>query len=343
MNTVLWKNFSFYACILFALASLVLPALNTHAGNTTSEPREMTFTNPSEKVEMPADWIKKPVKYEEWAAGADLAVLLDQDFYHIILPLIQRYAKENNMKIAVRESTCGITAGMLADKTVDISGFCCPPGKEDRLPGMKFHTLGIAGEAFLINPANPVGSVTVSQLRNIFRRNIHSWSELKTPSGQPGPVWLIRAIGRLHCSTRPGHWHLLLGEDNLYSLGIKEAESIPDMLSLIADSRGAIGSEELGVVDKFGYTGKVKILKINGYSPTNPADLTSLKYPFYTSYNITTWEGKGVENPKSQGLVKYLMKEVEKLDASGLGFVYSSRLKKAGWKYIGDELVGKPR
>jgi phosphate transport system substrate-binding protein len=336
------RKFLLYVVILFSCAAVLLPVLNTDAGDVHNEMRGKAFTSPSKKLTMPDAWVKKPIKHEEWAKGADIAVSLEQDVYQTILPIIQKYAKEKGLKIAVKEGTCGIAAGMLLNKTVDIGGFCCPAGNEDRLPGIKFHTLGIVGKAYLIHPSNTIDSVSVAQLRDIFRGKVYRWSELKTPKGQPGPDWTIRTIARLHCPTRPGHWHLLLDKDKSFSPETKEVGSIPDMLALVAASRESIGSEVLSMVEKYKYNSKVKILKLDGHSPNNPADVASMKYPFYRTYNITTWEGKEVENLKAQGLVDYLIKETANLDPARFGFVPSSRLKKAGWKYIGNELVGEP-
>ena len=58
----------------------------------------------------------------------DMVVSLDQQMYPAIKPIIDDYAKKNAIKILVKDGTCGISAGMLAKKSVDVGGFCCPPG-----------------------------------------------------------------------------------------------------------------------------------------------------------------------------------------------------------------------
>jgi len=307
------------------------------------KPGSHAFTDPSYKFPMPAEWMKKPIAYEDWAKGADIAVLMDQDIYQTLLPHIEKYAKENNLKIKHREGTCGIAAGMLSRKSLDIGGFCCPAGKEDRLPGLKFHTVGIVGIAFLAHNLNPVENVSVEQLRNIFGGKLYKWSELKDRDGKPGPDWNIKVIGRLHCPARPGHWRLLLDNDKQFSPRMQEVGSIPDMISTVAGTREAVGWEVLSMVEKYKKTGRVKALKVNGYSPNNSNALASGKYPYYRVYNITTWEGKGVENQKARKLVEYLIKEFEKVDPDRFGFVSQSRLRKAGWKFKENELVGEPR
>lgn len=114
------------------------------------------------------------------------------------------------------------------------------------------------------------------------------------------------------------------------------------MIAQVAASRDAIGWEVLTMVEKYRELGKVKPLKIDGYPPNDSAALASFEYPFYRTYNLTTWAGKRVENKHAQQLVDYMIREFEKLDASKYGFVSASRLRQAGWKFNGDELVGEP-
>jgi phosphate transport system substrate-binding protein len=319
-----------------------LVALSFGVAVLAAEPlKGPSFIYPGRTVEMPEWWVKKPIRYEKWADKADVSVTLDQGIYQMILPLIQKYAKQRGLTIAVKEGTCGISAGMLDHKAVDIGGFCCPPGRQDRLPELRFHTLGVVALAFLVHPENPVESVSAIELRNIFQGKLYRWSELKNRNGKPGPQWVIRPIGRFHCPLRPGHWRLLLDNQDLFSPRLYEVGSIPDTIAQVSANKGAIGWEVLGMVEHYKKVGKVKPLRIDGYSPTHGNAIATKRYPFYRTYNITTWEGKGVENPKARALADYLMKEVENLGPE-FGFVPASTLIKAGWKFKGDELIGEP-
>jgi hypothetical protein len=300
------------------------------------------FTDPSDIFRMPPEWVGKPIEYEEWAGKADIAVTLEQDVYHMLLPLIRKFEKENGIKIALKEGTCGISAGMLSRKVVDIGGYCCPPGKEDRLPGLKFHTLGIVAKAFLVHPENPVDTVSVEEIRNIFRGKMYRWSELKIKDRGQGPPLTIKPVGRFHCPLRPGHWRLLLDNENLFSPRLYEVGSMPDMIAAVAANKGAIGWETLGMVEHYRNMGAVKPLRIDGNSPADVKALAAGKYPFYRTYGITTWKGKGVENEKAQALVDYLLKAVEGIDPAVSGLAPASKLRKAGWKFKENELVGEP-
>jgi len=342
MEKILKNNSVLFLLMLLFMVFLASAAAIAHDADNNL--RGETFTDPSKQFPMPGDWIDKRIVYEKEAehADADLAIVMDQDIYYTLLPIIQKFGKDNNLKIFVKEGTCGIAAGMLGKKSVDMGGFCCPPGAEDRLPGVRFHTMGIVATAFFVHPDNPVDNVSSSQLRDIYRGKIFRWSEIKTSSGAPGPDLAIKAIGRLHCQKRPGHWRQILDTDKEFSPRLHEVGSIPDMIAQVATSRDAIGWEVLTMAEKYRNMGTVKPLRIDGYLPSDSAALVSLQYPFYRTYSLSTWVGKNVENKHADQLVEYMKKEFEKLNMDKFGFVSQNRLRKAGWKFKGDELIGEP-
>ncbi|HLA39623.1 MAG TPA: hypothetical protein VJ417_06490, partial [Candidatus Glassbacteria bacterium] len=112
---------------IFMLASTVFPLW---AADSPKDLRGETFSDPSQEFPMPEEWIRKSIEYDEDEKGADLVVVMNQDIYYSLLPVIQRFARENNLKILAREGSCGVAAKMLAGKTADVGSFCCPPGKD---------------------------------------------------------------------------------------------------------------------------------------------------------------------------------------------------------------------
>jgi hypothetical protein len=153
---------------------------------------------------------------------------------------------------------------------------------------------------------------------------------------------MIKPIGRLHCKTRPGHWRLLLDNEDLFSPGLFEVGNIPDMVLQVASIRNAIGHETVWLAtDHYKNKGRVKTLKIDGYAPEDLDALLTGKYPVYKTFNVTTWEGKELKNSNAYKLVTFIKKQIEVLDLS-YGIIPSSRLKKAGWKFKGAELIGEP-
>ncbi|MDP3296351.1 MAG: substrate-binding domain-containing protein [Thermodesulfovibrionia bacterium] len=324
-------------------AALILSAVTFAQQDTLKGLRGPAFSDPSKIQEMPEEWGKQPIKYEASAGDADIAIALDQQMYPALSPFIREYAKSHNLKIAINEGTCGITTGMLSRKTADIGGVCCPPDVTDRFRGLQYHTIGIMSLVIIVHPDNPIDNITFEQAQKIFQGEITRWSELKTADGKKGPDTPIQVITRLHCKIRPGHWRLLLDNEELFTPGITDVGAIPDMIFQVAANQRAIGNELVSMVYQYEKNkGKVKILKINGYNPLELSNLLSLKYPLYHVYSLTTWEEKWVANPKAKKLVDYLMQEVE-LQGSKLYLVPVSQLKKAGWKFKGNELIGEPR
>ncbi len=343
MKTVYKRKKYFYLTLVVCLVSATLYMAMDAGGVKSIKMLTLAFSGPAKQVEMPEEWKKQLIKYQNWAKNADLAISLDQHLYPALLPFINKYAKENGLNIAVKEGTCGISGGLVSGKAVDIAGFCCPPGLSDRLPDLRFHTVGISALALQSNPDNPVDNITFEEAQQIYQRKIIQWSELLTEDGQQGPDIPIYAVMRFHCKKRPGHFRLLLENEDLFSPGVKTVGSIQDVMLQVYGNRGAIGGAETLYMADYQYNQdrRLKPLKINGYSASEPDHLISGKYPLYVVYSITTWEREGVKNPNTQKMVNYLLKEAKNIDKN-LGIVPSDRLREAGWKFDGNELVGEP-
>lgn len=336
MSVFAWKILLIHLAILFSLTVSVHAQHDTVNGLAGPE-----FSDPDKIQEMPEDWMKKPLRYDQSVGKADLVITLDQHLYPALVPIIQKYAKKNNIKAVVNEGTCGISSGMLERKEVDIVGFCCPPDTTDRLPGLKYHTIGIDALALLVHPDNPVENLSVNQARQIFMGEIFRWSEIETSKTDKGLDLPVQPIGRLHCKLRPGHWRLLLDNEDLFSTGILEVGAISDMMSKVASNRASIGYEVLWNLVRYKDKGKVKALNINGHSPYKTESLISGGYPFYRVYNITTWEGKGLENQLAGKLVEYILQHSGDIDEKHR-LAPASLLRKAGWKFKDNELIGIP-
>jgi len=335
-------HFSRFGKVRALVSLLILSSLPLLTSFNRNDPlRGPAFTDPSKTVEMPEDWIRRPIRHAPSLEGYDLVVTLDQHLFTPLRPIIDRYARLKNLRIFVNEGTCGISAGMLARKEVDVGGFCCAPGETDRLPGLRFHTIGIDAIALIVHPENPIEDVTLTQARRIFMGEIHRWSELRTSSGERGPDIPVQPVGRLHCKLRPGHWRLLLDNEDLFSPSLLEVGAIPDMISQVASNPGAIGYEVVWNTIRYRDSGKVKVLRINGVSPLDQDALIKGGYPLYRVYNLTTWHGRGLTNPEAEGLVQYLLESAEDIPREH-NIVPASRLREAGWRFKGDELVGGP-
>lgn len=288
---------------------------------------------------VPSGWVERPVTHQAEAQHADLAISLEQQLYPYLLPLIDEYAKKHALNIVTTKGTCEISADLLFRKAIDVGGFCCAPAGTDRLPGLRFHTLAIAAIALLVHPENPLEDMTLSEARDLFRGKITDWSTFVAPS-TPAVKRTVHPIGRFDSKRRPGHWRLLLDNEELFSPNVLEVGAIEDMVRSVAADPQAIGYETLWMAHRYRATGAVKTLRLSGASPDDPEALAQGRYPLYRVYNITTWEG-AAGNPQAKALVGYLLNRVEQAD-SQFFMVPASRLRASGWQFEGDELVGEP-
>jgi ABC-type phosphate transport system substrate-binding protein len=328
-----------YSPLLLLLPLLMLGGTALAAATDDHDYRHShapTFSDPTKLVAVPAGWEAKPIKHLAKYQDADLVVALGQQSYPLFHDLIPKYARANNLKIVVEQGTCGITSGRLLKKKVDVGAFCCPPGKNDRLPGLKFYSLGISPIALIVNPRNTLDNVSSAQAKAIFEGQVSSWSEI-----DPGNKQFIKPVGRLHCKTRPGHWRALLNSEDDFSPRLFEVGVIPDMMSQVSRSASSVGWETPLMVDRHEKRGKVKMLNIDGHSPSDLDYILTGKYPLYRSYTLTTWTTKSRINDEAVKLIKFLRERIEKTYQE-INFLPVSKLREAGWKFAGEELIGEP-
>lgn len=335
VSGLVWVMVAMVCC----LSSSMADAAERAALEEMSAPE---FSDPAIKSQRPQVWQARPILYDSWGQKADVAVTLDQHQYAALKETIQTFTMKSGLRVAVVEGTCGTSEAMLEKKQVDIAGFCCPPATTDRLPGIRFHTLGISALAILVHHGNPVKSLTVEEVRGIFSGRITHWSQVGSVQELGGWDFPIRPIGRLHCKTRPGHWRAVLPDENDFSAQLVEVGTVPDMISSIAGSQGSIGYEILWNRERFDRGGLVKAVSVGGVSPEDDQALAEGRYPFYRVSTISSWETPGTKNKAAASLVAYLRENVPILK-NNYRIVSSEWLQKNGWRFEGDELVGNNR
>jgi len=298
------------------------------------------FSDPTFIAPMPDDWVKQGIRYET-EQPVDLMLTLDQQLYPILLPLIQEFAASENIKIGVEKGTCGISAGALARKTVDMGGFCCPPGDNDRLPGLRFHTIGIGSIALMTNPLNNASDLSLQDARHLFGGQISHWSGVPTSGFRKDRSSAVQAVSRQHCKPRPGHWKLIVADETQFSPAVLDVSAITDMINAVAKYPFSIGYETLWHIDQLADRAKVKIVTIDGVDPRDAGAVAAGRYPFYRVFNLTTWEGQDVASPMSGKLVAYLLANGSRISPAS-GLIMTNVLHDNGWKFIGGELTGAP-
>ena len=240
------------------------------------------------------------------------------------------------MNILVQSGTCGISAGKLLHKTIDAGVFCCPPGKQDRLPNLEFHTIAISPIAIIVHKDNPLNNINIEQARQIFQGKVHHWSKLTSDFNKH-----IISFGRLHCKKRPGHWTLLLKDQTMFGPKLKEVGVIPDLIAKVDMLPNAFSIETPYMVKKYSKLKNIKMLSINNHPVTDTDYVASGQYPLYRTYSITTWSNFPEKRKLTIGMIEHLKSHIEKNYAM-YNFVPVSKLQKAGWKFKNDELISEP-
>lgn len=281
-----------------------------------------------------------PVHHDPAWGQVDLAVGLDQKMYPVLAPWIRRYAAQRGLHIRVLNGTCGTSAGWLRRHQIDIGGYCCPPGRLDRLPGLAFHTLGIMPIAIITHPDNPVSGLSSQQVRDIFAGRLHRWDDLTDDLQAPLFRGHIVAVTRLHCQRRPGHWKLILPHARDFSTGSVNVGAIPDMIRKVAAIPTALGFVTLPMVTRYRDFGRVRVLAVDGVRPADAAAVAAGHYPFYQTVNLASWQD-GPGAARARALLAWLRQQVTLRRVPG--FVPWQALREAGWRFRGQELVGEPR
>ncbi|MBC7329161.1 PstS family phosphate ABC transporter substrate-binding protein [bacterium] len=222
-----------------------------------------------------------------------------------LLPLAQAWAEEfmrrhPDVSVSVTGGGSGVGIAALLDGTCDIANASRNLTKSEaeraKSLGIQIHETKVAidGISVIVNPQNPINSLTISQLKDIYTGRIKSWKELG------GQDLKITAVGR---DTPSGTYELfkekVLGEEN-YAPTVLNTPSNNQIAMTVSQDLGAIGYVGVAYADKFAKSGKVKIIAIakdKSSSPLLPTkeNIKSEKYPLYRYlFNYTREEPKGI-------------------------------------------------
>lgn len=98
------------------------------------------------------------------------------------------------------------------------------------------HVLALDGVAVIVNPANPVASLSKQTLGRIFKGEIKDWSAV---GGRAGPITVYARDDR--SGTFDTFKHLVLGKDDHLPESVRRFESSEELSGLVAREPGAIG------------------------------------------------------------------------------------------------------
>lgn len=334
----------FYRAAIYL--SILLSPIAAHSSYAESNKplKAEAFSDPSYIASPKKDFLEQAIEYDKKVADdVDVVISLGQQTYPAIHTIVEDIAKEHGFKVAIQQGTCGATAKKLLKKSVDIATYCCPPGKTDRLPGLKFHTVAIAPVTLVTHVDNPINDVSTEDAKKIFKGEYVTWSEV--PGYQSLSDKLkgktIQPVVRLHCKKRPGHWRLLLNGPDDVSPRAESVGTIIDMISHVSSNVTAIGYATPYMLKVHKDKGAVKILSIDKKQPEDLKILLAGEYPIYRTYNLTTWTNDNNKNENAEILMDAIYDYMQK-HGEQYGFIPAEKLKLAGWKFKGRELIAEP-
>jgi phosphate transport system substrate-binding protein len=193
--------------------------------------------------------------------------------------LAEEYMKRNKSVHIVYEGG-GSTPGLIAVKngSIDIASSSRDLTDDEDDENTYAYMIGKDGVGIVVNPANPIASLTIDQVKDIFSGKIESWSDM---SGDNTPITVISR--NAESTTLKGFSEIVLkGEqvtDNAVIAGTAEEVS-----KAVAENPAAIGLMALKDINS-----NVKVLKING-TDMNKATILSGRYPLTRSFYFVVYD-----------------------------------------------------
>ena len=221
-----------------------------------------------------------------------------------IRPLAERWVEEfnkaNPSSISVKGGGSGQGISALINKSTDIANSSRKMKDEEMKTaegkGLKVKEIAVAmdGITIIVNPKNPVKSLTVQQLSDIYTGKVKDWKELGGTAGK------IVAIGR---DSSSGTYEFFK-EDVLkkadYRTDMVQSKANPAIGTNVGQNAGAIGYIGVAFASEYVKAGKVKEMPIAfkaGEEAILPTveNVHSGKYPISRSlYNYVAGEPKGL-------------------------------------------------
>lgn len=206
--------------------------------------------------------------------------------------LAERYGKDHPGEF-VEVQGGGSTAGLqAAEKGLATIGMCSRSltAKESLL----FTPILIArdGLAIVVNPKNPVASISIEQLRALFAGRVTNWNEV---GGKDGPV---RPITREEGSgTRESFVRLIMSGERISGRALTQ-ESNGAVKELVKGDPAAIGYMSLGLVGK-----ELKAVPVDGIEPT----VKNVQAGRYNLVRPLLFVTKGSVNPAAQKFIDFVL------------------------------------
>ena len=308
-------NIKKFIAALLSLA--LLSGLSACAGNS-SDSNTVSSGSVSESSADASSDLKLPE--EDWPVVDGATAFLP--FYTTACAQILDKTEEEASRYVLC-STTDYAYPDLADKKADLI-FCFGPS-DDQVEyaagrGVSFEYVPLLNEAFVffVNKNNPVDSVTVQQLHDIYAGKITNWKELGGNDEE------IIAYQRSEGSgSQTGLYKFVISKDEvaepLIDRRIFTMEGIVDVVANYDNARGGIGYSYLYFVKNQHYDENIKLLKVEGVSPDTHA-ISSGTYPMInTAYAV--FRSSELQGSTVRQIAEWCAGQKAGKLAEGLGYV----------------------
>ena len=219
-----------------------------------------------------------------WIVGAAAVTLAAGDGNKIVVdgsttvgPIAKAFAeyymgKHPDVNITVSESGSGNGAKSLINAACDVATMSRPMKSSEKRSAQDAGVLAIEnvvamdGLATVVHPSNPVGALTIAQIRAIYTGKIRNWKEL---GGPDKPIVIVSR------DTNSGTYET-------FETMVMNKEKMAAQVEYVG-SNGAIRQRVLATENAIGYVGLafldgVKALKVDGVAPSAET-VVAKRYP----------------------------------------------------------------
>lgn len=213
----------------------------------------------------------------------------------IMEDLAKQYAKEKKGKIVLESFSTVSGLDAVAQGTADIAGSARGKyAKRTEESGVNFVPVALDGAVLITHPKNPVTSVTLRQLYDIYYGRIKNWKELGGEDKEINLYGIAAPLDGVEFSVR----------DLVYRNGDQRV-AVPRLYLNTTKLEEGVAIDPAGLgLSTFAstYTNKgVKALAIEGIGASTPT-IADGSYPLY----ITLYLAEKVDSPKQEAIARFI-------------------------------------
>lgn len=243
-------------------------------------------------------------------------------FYETMAAKLMDMDIEEARQYVLCTTTEGAYQNLIAGKADMI--FCSMPSREQQesadMHGIEFEMTPFlnGGFVFFVNKDNPVDSLSVQQLHDIYAGKITNWKQVGG-----NDVEIVAYQRPNNSGSQTGMYEYVIPEDEIMDAPtekkIADMGGIIDAVASYENAEGAIGYSYYYYVTSMHYTDQIKLVSIDGIAPSDEtiADGTyPLINPSYVIINADTPEDSILRD-----IIKWILSDEGKAAAKEAGYV----------------------